>query len=56
VSAKPVIKQVKLPVKTCTRLQHEARKRRRSVSALIADAVLRDLEEPKRSQIRKDES
>jgi hypothetical protein len=55
VGAKSVIKRVKLPAKTCTRLQHEARKRRCSISALVANAVLRDLEEREKNLKRKDE-
>jgi hypothetical protein len=40
-----VIKRVKLPLKTCARLKREARRQRCSVSALVASALRRDLEE-----------
>jgi hypothetical protein len=44
-SAKHVIKRVKLPLKTCVRLKREARRQRCSVSALVASALRRDLDE-----------
>ncbi len=42
--AKPVIKRVKLPLKTCMKLRREARRQQCSVSALVACAVRRDLD------------
>jgi hypothetical protein len=44
-SAKCVIKRLKLPLKMCARLKREARRQRCSVSALVAGALRRDLDE-----------
>ncbi|HWA08152.1 MAG TPA: hypothetical protein VG838_01665 [Opitutaceae bacterium] len=49
---KRVIKRVKLPLKTCARLRREARGRSCSISALVAAAVRRDLEEKRELQAR----
>ena len=43
--AKHVINRVKLPLKTCVSLKREARRQRCSVSALVAGALRRDLQE-----------
>jgi hypothetical protein len=43
-SAKPVIKRVKLPLSILVSLRREARRQRRSVSALVGEVLRRDLD------------